>query len=321
MSWIKSGENLYSHDKAPFVLENVNGTWGIRDTRDKTQFIPFSDIFNNPVFPLDLSNADVIVKTLQSLGSIVGQSLQILGSIVGNSIESLGAITGNTLTITNAILGKHFRGENAGGSATPIFSAQGDINTGFYHISDGVFGWSSNGIKKGEFGSSYGGFTGNIVQIVSATQNFQTVITTNTFQNINSGSGIIWEASIIPKMSNSKFFVLYKLATSNGGSGDYFGFKILNKVNSGGTYTTIYDPQKSSNDQNAIEIGATTTGFYMIPIIPTLHAPTYLLGDTLFYKIMGAIFSSSTLTINQSRTGTGTNSGHSEVYILEIANI
>ncbi len=298
MSWIKSGENLYSHDTAPFVLEKVNGTWGIRDTRDKSQFIPFSDIFNNPVFPIDLSNADVIVKTLQSLGAIIGDSLNI----------------------TNTAQAKHFRGEPVNSPNSPAFSIQGDANTGFYHISDGVFGFSSNGLKRGEFGANYGGFTGNLIQLNSFTQNFQTTITTVTFSNINSSSGVIWEISIIPKLANSKIFILYKFGTYlNSG---YGGIKILNKINAGGTYSTIYDPQKTGNDQNAIDFGVGSSFNNQLVNIPVIHSPVYNVGDTLFYKVMGSVYSvGQALTINDVRTVTGANSGHSEAYILEIANI
>jgi hypothetical protein len=315
MTWIPAGSNLYIHDTAPFLLERIDGNWILRDARDKTQAIPFSDIFNNPVFPIDLSNADVIVKTLQSLGSIVGQSLQILGNIVGNSIESLGAIVGDSLNITNNAQAKHFRGESANTPNSPAFSIQGDSNTGFYHISDGVFGWSSNGIKKGEFGADFGGFNGNIVQVISGTQNFQTVIATISFQNINSASGVVWETSIIPKLANSRIFILYYLSVVN--SVSFSGYRVSNKINAG-SYSVIYNPQIPSS-QGAISLGVVSFNYNMLAI-PVLHSPSYVKGDTLTYKVEGSSYDASTTqTTNVLRAGG--NNGHSEVYIMEIANI
>jgi microcystin-dependent protein len=118
MSWIKIDDNLYCHDKAPYGLIRIDSNWEVFDLRDKSKFIDFSDIFNNPVFPIDFSNSDLIVKSLESLGNV----------------KAL-----------------HFRGELANSPTTPAFSSQGDIDTGFYHISSGKFGFSSNGIKTMEF--------------------------------------------------------------------------------------------------------------------------------------------------------------------------
>jgi microcystin-dependent protein len=118
MSWIKIDDNLYCHDKAPYGLIRIDSSWEVFDLRDKSKFIDFSDIFNNPVFPVDFSTSDLIVNSLESLGNV------------------------------KAV---HFRGELANTPATPCFSSQGDIDTGFYHISSGKFGFSSNGVKTMEF--------------------------------------------------------------------------------------------------------------------------------------------------------------------------
>ena len=122
MSWIKIDDNLYCHDEAPYGLIRVDGSWKVYDLRDKAKFIDFTDIFNNPVFPADFSNSDLIVKSLESIGNIKAP---------------------------------HFRGELANSPSTPAFSSQGDIDTGFYHISSGKFGFSSNGVKTIEFDTDF----------------------------------------------------------------------------------------------------------------------------------------------------------------------
>jgi len=64
--------------------------------------------------------------------------------LIVNSLESLGNVKA-----------LHFRGELANSPETPAFSSQGDADTGFYHISSGKFGFSSNGIKTMEFGADF----------------------------------------------------------------------------------------------------------------------------------------------------------------------
>jgi hypothetical protein len=132
MTWIKQNENSYIHDNAPFTLQLIGGTWFVIDSRDQSRAIPFSDIFNNPVFPIDLSNSDVIVKTLQSLGAIIGASIQSLGAIVGDS-----------LSITNTVSGTHLRGEGANTPSSPAHSFKNEITSGFYRKSAGVMAFSS----------------------------------------------------------------------------------------------------------------------------------------------------------------------------------
>lgn len=190
MSWTKLNDNLYSHDVAPFMLEKIEGIWGVRDARDKTQFIPFSDIFNNPVFSIDFTNSDLIVKSLTSSGAIEGLSLNI----------------------TNSSNSRHFRGEFSGGASTPSFSAQTDINTGFFSKSDGVFGFSSNGVEHGEFGNGFGGFTGNIIQVAyneiltSGVYSSTMIPVDNTIPQQSEGAEIL-TCSITPRYANSILYI------------------------------------------------------------------------------------------------------------------
>lgn len=205
MSWIKSGENLYFHEKAPFVLEKVDLDWGIRDTRDKSQFIPFTDIFNNPVFPIDLSNANVIVKTLQSLGIVIGASFQTIGAIIGN-----------TLTITNTILGKHIRGEASNTPNTPTFSYQGDANTGLGWNSEGVQQLVSNGNVVSvinEFGNLNGILNTDFRNLIAKEKTLINNLSSNTTSTVQVGTGVGF--SYTPKKIGSKLKIQISASRTN----------------------------------------------------------------------------------------------------------
>ena len=164
MSWIKVNEELYQNDVSPFILQKINLDWFIVDLRDKSKAISFNDFFGNPVESLSLflSNLDLTVKSLISIGSISGDSL----------------------LVTNTARAKHFRGDLSNDPLTPSFSSQGDADTGFYHISSGIFGFSSNGVNSGKFGNGYGGFTGNIIQVQSSIKT-DTSTFGNTFGSIS----------------------------------------------------------------------------------------------------------------------------------------
>ena len=188
MSWVKISNDLYINTNSSYSIEKIDETWNLIDSKEKRNFIPISDIYNNPVFPfptIDFPNTDLIVKSLESLSYINGESANI------NEVAKA----------------KHFRGEISDTPETPAFSSQGDPNTGFYHISNGKFGYSSNGLKMGEFGNGYGGFKGNILQVQSSHK-----LDTTTFGNAyGSVSGL--SVSITPKFNNSKILILLNVHT------------------------------------------------------------------------------------------------------------
>lgn len=179
MTWIKQSDELYINDQTFFSLEKIDGIWYVINNKDNFKSIPFTDIFNNPVFPIDLSNVDLIVK----------------------SLVSTGAISGNSLDITNTATAKHFRGEAANTPATPALSFQTDLDTGLYRISDNVVGFSANGARQGEFGVGYGGFTGNIIQAQFGSVSTPINTTNTSFQS----TGL--NVSITPKYINSKILI------------------------------------------------------------------------------------------------------------------
>jgi hypothetical protein len=170
MAWIKLSEELYLSDQSPYSLEKIDGIWYVVDNSTQKKSIPFADIFNNPVFPIDYSNTDMLVKSLTSPGTIEG---------------------------------KHFRGESANTPATPAFSFQGDINSGIYRIDSDRIGFSAGGSRQGEFGVGYGGFTGNVIQSAFAQTSTQKLNATDNYVAVG------LPCSITPRYINSKILILY----------------------------------------------------------------------------------------------------------------
>lgn len=274
MTWIKQNEELYIHNIAPFSLIKINGEWFVTDSRDQSKAVPYSDIFNNPVYNIDFSD-----KTL---------------------------------------LAKHFRAEGVNTPGTPGFSFQGDSNLGLYRIDEDRLGFAANGIRQGEFGVGYGGFTGNIIQLIFDTQSFAQVVA-NVYTDINKSASVVWETAITPKIANSKIFILYSLSALFGGTPPYLGgIRILAKIGSG-SYNLIYRPQEenATSPFGPLELGGDTSVARTKTILPFYHNPTYSLGDTITYKIQMASYSaSSSISINISRTG---NNGSSQCFLSEIA--
>lgn len=92
------------------------------------------------------------------------------------------------------LLAKHFRAEGLNTPGTPGFSFQGDINSGFYRISEDVIGVSIGGIKVAQFDSN--GITSNapywniVDQKPNGTGGGNTVLSTWTKRTLNTTIGL-----------------------------------------------------------------------------------------------------------------------------------
>lgn len=281
MSWIKQSDELYINDQTFFSLEKMDGIWYVINNKDNFKSIPFTDIFNNPVFPIDLSNVDLIVK----------------------SIVSTGAISGNSLDITNTATAKHFRAEGSNTPTTPGFSFQGDINTGFFRKSEDTFGFSAGGIQYGEFGVGYGGFTGNIIQVVNSINTYKQLITNTSYQDLLSGIGVVWETSITPKYANSKILIIqnvqgliYIAASTN-----YFGIGISKKISTG-SYNLILDPSARQYGMAGGGLGSA----YLNNQFINYHLDDASTTNIISYKLSLRVISGSTFYLNDYAVGTNT---------------
>lgn len=120
-----------------------------------------------------------------------------------------------------------------GTAAAPGLAFSSDTNSGLYRISEDKIGIATNGTRVGEIGAGYGGFTGNIIQVV-------TTIKTNTF---NSTVNNTWTnitdlaATITPKYSTSKIFVSVMINTGGGGNNYARGLRVTR----GGTPIGVAD--------------------------------------------------------------------------------
>lgn len=120
--------------------------------------------------------------------------LDVNGSVAITGNETVGG----TLGISN------------GTASAPSLTPSGDTNTGLYSIGSDKIGFAANGIRQGEFGVGYGGFTGNIIQVVSG--ELTTRATTSSASFVDTGLS----ATITPKYSTSKILVLVNLTIGPG---------------------------------------------------------------------------------------------------------
>jgi hypothetical protein len=103
-----------------------------------------------------------------------------------------------------------------GSAADPALKFANDLNSGLYRISEDKIGIATGGSRVGEIGAGYGGFTGNIIQVVSTTKTDTTTFST-TFGDI---AGL--SVSITPRYSTSRIIIMAHI--SFGKSADIFQF-------------------------------------------------------------------------------------------------
>ena len=283
MGWVKISEELYSSDQSNFSLEKIDGIWYVIDNSRQAKSIPFTDIFNNPVFPVDFSNVDLIVKNLVAIEDVSG-------------VDAF---------FTNRVFAKHFRAESANTPNTQGFSFQSDIDTGLYNISSDKIGFSAGGSRQGEFGIGYGGFTGNIIQVVNSenTYNQTTSNNANWSTDVLSAVGTTWEIPITPKYTNSKIKIQLCLSSviSKSATSAYFGISIWRKIGAG-SYIQIQIPQVDNNGSYEFGVnGGSSSGLYLNALKLFIDSPNS--SSIVTYKFSVRTYSSSdTLNINPNAT-------------------
>jgi hypothetical protein len=97
-----------------------------------------------------------------------------------------------------------------GSVSNPSMKFTNDSDTGLYRIGSNTIGIASNGSRVGEFGSGYGGFIGNIIQVVHTSIDTQLQTSSIPYQPI---TGLT--ATITPKSASNKILVRYKINGSN----------------------------------------------------------------------------------------------------------
>lgn len=129
--------------------------------------------------------------------AIFSGTLTVNGNIIGlGSLTLSGGIQGTIGTFSSKIL------TGDGSVSEPVVSLSSESNSGLYKIATNKLGIAINGSRVGEFGVGYGGFTGNIIQVVSSTTSIEVSNSSNTTWLDSNLS-----CSITPKYNNSKIMI------------------------------------------------------------------------------------------------------------------
>jgi hypothetical protein len=237
-----------------------------------------------------------IVKASGSGGLTIdsngGTDVALFGAGGGSGTTLYGGLNGTTATMSGVIF-------NSDGTATnPSIAFTSDTNTGLYRIGSDKIGIATNGARVGEIGVDYGGFTGNIIQVVSATTTNSTTNSTDTYADI---SGLT--ASITPKYNTSKILVLVTtligLDSTSSSSGRLYAINLLR----GATQIAIYDNQ-------TISVNASGTGGYtFVCAFSYLDSPATTSSTTYKLQIKNN---------NTQRVTAGLGSSTSSIILLEV---
>ena len=147
--------------------------------------------------------------------AIFSGTLTVNGNIIG-----LGSLQGTIGTFSSKIL------TGDGLVSAPAVSLSSESTSGLYKIATNKLGIAINGSRVGEVGVGYGGFTGNIIQVLQAS--IDTQLATSTPPGINAWNDITGlSVTITPKYSTSKILIKFKLNGSNNGTSNLNAYQIV----------------------------------------------------------------------------------------------
>jgi hypothetical protein len=104
----------------------------------------------------------------------------------------------------------------------PGISPSSETGSGLYKIATNKLGIAINGSRVGEIGSGYGGFTGNIIQVLQTSIDTQLSTSSTSYVDITGLS-----VSITPKYSTSKILIRFKLNGSNTATSNLNAYQIV----------------------------------------------------------------------------------------------
>jgi hypothetical protein len=174
-------------------------------------------------------NGDLDVSGLGIFGSSLSAlSLAITNAITAASATFTGALQAASATFTGALqaLTGNFTSKILTGDGTvsaPSNSFISEVGSGLYRIATNKLGIAINGARVGEVGVGYGGFTGNIIQVLQAS--IDTQLTSSGTNSWNDITGL--SVSITPKYINSKILIKFKLNAGANGQGVLNAYQIL----------------------------------------------------------------------------------------------
>lgn len=247
-----------------------------------------------------------VISAVFRAASSAGISLQ---NNTGTEVLLLGAGGGTGATFAGGV---NITGNAAVGDGTvgtPGLHFVSDTDNGFYRIGTNQVGISAAGARVGEFGSGYGGFIGNVIQVQSAikTDSFSSTPSAGNYTDV---TGLA--VTITPKYSNSKILIICSITGASAN-------QCYLRIDRNGTPISIGDASGSElrvsfsdllNDGSGFNLKGTTMNFLDSPA--SVSAQTYQIqgtaGGTIYY-------------INRSTASGGTNGyarGVSNITALEI---
>jgi len=109
-----------------------------------------------------------------------------------------------------------------GSVSSPSMNFTNQTNKGLYNLATDKIGIAVGGAKVGEIGVGYGGFTGNIIQVLQTSIDTQLSTGSTSYLDITGLS-----VSITPKYSNSKILIRFKLNASNSATSALNAYQIV----------------------------------------------------------------------------------------------
>lgn len=195
--------------------------------------------------------------------------------------------------------------------SAPGLAFQSDNDTGIYRIGANTIGIATNGARVGEIGVGYGGFTGNIIQVVQTVKSDTFTTSSTTYVDVTSFS-----CSITPRYSTSKILVLVDIggfAPINGGTSSA---RLLRDS------TEIYSGDGSAGVLNQIHDGGASSGDHYYGAFH--HGSTYLdspaTTSSTTYKVQIKSNGAFTTVFNRSAFDAGVYNGRtaSSITLMEV---
>lgn len=216
-------------------------------------------------------------------------------------VDNISSLTGNAVNVTSGVTIPD------GSVSNPSIKFTNDGDTGLYRIGANTIGVASSGRRVGEIGNGYGGFTGNIIQVVNS-EIGHTQTTTNNANwstDVLSAVGTPWEIPITPRYVSSKVKIQLLLCAvvSISSTSAYFGVSIWRKIGAG-SYTQIQVPTTDTNGSYEFGMGiGNATSATLYSNFPKLFVDTPNTTDLVTYKFSVRTYTSSVaLTINIATT-------------------
>jgi hypothetical protein len=215
----------------------------------------------------------------------------------------------DTIQESTSGVGTNFSGN--GSASAPTISIGNQTNKGFYHEGTNKIGVSIGGSKVGEIGIGYGGFTGNIIQVLQTVKS-DTYTTTNTsYEDIPN-----FFCSITPKYNTSKILIIVDIGALTPIGGGSTWTRLLRGA------TEIYSGDGASGTLNQIHDGGASTGehyfgsFHHTSLY--LDSPSTISSTT--YKVQIKSGGAYTSCFNRNAYDSGTYGGRtaSSITLMEI---